>query len=188
MEYILTVLFALAIPVLFKFQKVVNPAAYFVFSDMVGENINFSLLVARQGVIFVANIIMYVVLEILFNTNDTRIIMCVATFLGTLLIIWPIIIAPRNNLLEYPSVKSILLLFMYYVTFIATSTGTAYMTYYFGNLILSDMSIKEYVIEHIIPIIGSALITLSFGRINIFTSEQTVKSIYNDRDNNIKYD
>ncbi|REI09867.1 hypothetical protein [Staphylococcus felis] len=71
MEYILTVLFALAIPVLFKFQKVVNPAAYFVFSDMVGENINFSLLVARQGVIFVANIIMYVVLEILFNTNDT---------------------------------------------------------------------------------------------------------------------
>lgn len=150
MNYLLIFGSAILLISFFKGQKTIKSPYYFAFSDVIGDINTVKLILGRISVIIIHNLAVIFILKYVFYKNEFIEILLISNFLGTLLIVWPIIYAPEHNLLLLPSLKTKLLLYLYYILFIGGSIILAFISNYLGDIIFGNKTFKEFWEEDIV--------------------------------------
>lgn len=143
MDFIIEFILAMFFIFFLKVQKLFFPSIYFNFSDpfIRQEDIRLSKYLFRIFVIFFFNIFFYLILNIFYEGQEILKLLLIASFLGSFLIIWPIIFIPSRNLEGGLSRKSIFILYCIYLSFLFSALIISFSTTSIMNLFLKDMDI-----------------------------------------------
>ncbi|MCI2802796.1 hypothetical protein [Staphylococcus pettenkoferi] len=161
MHLIMIFIFSLVFVLFFKVQKNLFPSSYFAFSYafLEHEKITVKKYFSRICVIVIYNTFSYLILHLFFSADITATIILSSNFLGSFLILWPLILYPKENFIELPSKKAVILLVIIYVIFIFSVMIIALLTLYLIITYVSDANIfkvlywnKEAMLLNIISI------------------------------------
>ncbi len=143
LDFILEFILAMFFILFFKVQKLFFPNIYFTFSDSFirRESIRFSKYLFRFFVIFFFNMFFYLILNIFYEGQEIFKLLLIASFLGSFLILWPIIFRPSRNLEEGMSKKSTFFLYCIYTSFLFSTLIISSLTTSIMNLFLKEMDI-----------------------------------------------
>lgn len=143
MEFIIEFVLALVFILFFKVQKLFLPDTYFAFSDpfILGESVSSSKYLLRFFVIFFFNVFFYIILNIFYEGQEILNLLLIASFLGSFLILWPIIFKPSRNLEGGLSKKFIFFLYCIYTSFLLSNMIISLLTTSIMNLFFNDMDI-----------------------------------------------
>lgn len=143
MDFIIEFILAMFFIFFFKVQKLFFPSIYFTFSDpfIRQEDVSLSKYFFRIFVIFFFNVFFYLILNIFYEGQEILKLLLIASFLGSLFIIWPIIFRPSHNLEGGLSKKSKVILYCIYLTFLFSTLIISFSTTSIMNLFLKDMDI-----------------------------------------------
>lgn len=187
MKY-LFIIFASSIFILaFKIQKVGSGSNYFAFSSILNGVVTYKMLIGRVGVIVLENMSVYIVLKYIFKYNgDIFEILFISNFLGSLLIVWPVLYSPKNNIFIKRTFKNVALLYVYCFLFITISLLSAYVSRYFCFLFFVGKSLKDIWEDYGAGFIITILFASSFGGSNFISkkiinlvAEEQMKSLSN---------
>lgn len=184
MVYLFIVISAIALILFFKLLKRFAPSQYFIISDIFGEGLNYKVILIRFATIFVHNILVLLIMEHFTSYEHSLSFIVFSNFLASFLIIWPIIYIPERNLLVFPSKKTKLLLYLFYLLFIVFSMATGWFSQYFYELYLYGKDIKSIWEENILPNLLNSLVgTIFVGSVSILLSQKLVINFKKDRSN-----
>lgn len=187
MKYLLIAIATVIFIFAFKIQKIGSRSNYFAFSSILNGIVTYKMLIGRVGVIILENMSFYLVLQYIFKYNGNVFeILFVSNFLGSLLIVWPVLYSPKNNIFIKRTFKNIALLYVYCFLFIAISFLSTYVSRYFCYLFFVGKSLKDIWEDYGVGFIITILFACSFGGSNFISkkitnlvAEEQMKSLSN---------
>lgn len=137
LELVYICLIAILFVFLFKIQQKISPQHYFSNSQFIlDRDVSYKMLGIRYLLILLFSLNFYLIFS-------NRIVIVAGIFLGSFLIIWPILIAPSEAYCEigYIKLKDKVLIYLLHFVFVISSTFVAYFAIIFFPL-LKDLFIE----------------------------------------------
>lgn len=163
MVYLYICLGVILFLITFKIQQYIFRRDYFSSSDILDGVVSFKMFIARVGIIVFENLFVYLLLDYILRFHRVYEVILVSNFIGSLLIAWPLLYAPRKNTPINNCFKNMIFIYGYCFVFIFISMLSACASIYLSKVLFHEMSLIQIWENYGVGFAITVLFTISFG-------------------------